>query len=120
MLGVRRATVTDTLHIIEGHHAIKSSRGRIVIRDREKLERLAGDSYGFAEMHYRRSIAPFGKQCGGLEAALNKRESSTPVGADVRIANDDGLKSRLADRKAVRLLRPKPDARLGLQRALLP
>jgi CRP-like cAMP-binding protein len=62
MLGVRRATVTDTLHLLESHQAIKSSRGRIVIRNRERLEQLAGDSYGFAEMHYRRAVGPFGKQ----------------------------------------------------------
>jgi CRP-like cAMP-binding protein len=62
MLGVRRATVTDTLHVLEGHRAIKCSRGRIVIRDREQLEQLAGDSYGYAEVHYRRAVGPFGKQ----------------------------------------------------------
>ena len=61
MLGVRRATVTDSLHILEGLGAIKSSRGCIVIRDRALLEASAGESYGFAEYHYRQLIAPFGK-----------------------------------------------------------
>lgn len=61
MLGVRRATVTDSLHVLEGLGAIKSSRGCIVIRDRALLEASAGESYGFAEYHYRRLIAPFGR-----------------------------------------------------------
>lgn len=61
MLGVRRATVTDSLHILEGLGAIKSSRGCIVVRDRALLEASAGGSYGFAEHHYRWLIAPFGK-----------------------------------------------------------
>lgn len=66
-LGVRRATVTDTLHILEGLHSLKSQRGRIVIRDRAALERLAGDAYGYAERNYCRAIAPFGKGLGESE-----------------------------------------------------
>ena len=61
MMGVRRAGVTDGLHALEGHDVIRNRRGRIVIRDRPKLQRLAGDSYGHAEAHYSRSIAAFGK-----------------------------------------------------------
>jgi CRP-like cAMP-binding protein len=61
MLGVRRATITDVLHILEGHGAVKGSRGRIVVRRRVLLEQLAGSAYGFAEHHYRKLIAPFGK-----------------------------------------------------------
>ncbi len=61
MLGVRRATVTDTLHVLEGQHAIKSTRGCVLVRNRGVLTRLAGDSYGFAEAHYRRLIGPFGE-----------------------------------------------------------
>ena len=61
MLGVRRATVTDGLHRLEGCRAIRSTRGRIRVRDRVLLEHLAGDSYGFAEKHYRTQIGPFGK-----------------------------------------------------------
>jgi CRP-like cAMP-binding protein len=62
MLGVRRATVTDTLHILEGHGAVRSKRGRITVRDRARLEQIAGSSYGFAEEHYRKVIGPFGKR----------------------------------------------------------
>jgi CRP-like cAMP-binding protein len=61
MLGVRRATVTDSLHVLEGHGAVRSRRGCVFIRDRALLEELAGSSYGFAEGHYRRLIGSFGK-----------------------------------------------------------
>jgi CRP-like cAMP-binding protein len=71
MLGVRRATVTDALHLLEGHAALRSSRGRIVVRDRFRLEELAGSSYGFAEHHYRRLIAPFGKNLRPVRALPN-------------------------------------------------
>lgn len=60
-LGVRRASVTDGLHNLEGERVISNRRGRIVISDRVKLKRLAGDGYGHAEAHYSRMIAPFGK-----------------------------------------------------------
>ena len=40
---------------------ISSKRGRVIILDREKLEELAGDSYGPAESEYRRLIGPFGE-----------------------------------------------------------
>lgn len=61
MLGVRRAGVTDGLHRLEGQEVIRNRRGRIVIRDRPKLRRLAGESYGHPEAHYSRAIAAFGK-----------------------------------------------------------
>jgi len=69
MLGVRRATVTDSLHVLEGRLAIRNTRGRILVRDRELLEEIAGESYGFAEAHYRRLIGPFGR-AGGEAAPL--------------------------------------------------
>ena len=61
LLGVRRATITDTLHIMEGLGALRNTRGRIVLRDRARLEQLAGGTYGFAESEYRDLIGPFGK-----------------------------------------------------------
>ena len=61
MLGVRRASATDALHLLEGSRAIRSTRGRVAIRDRAALERIAGDAYGPAERQYRQLIAPFGK-----------------------------------------------------------
>ncbi len=60
-LNVRRASVTDSLHVLEGEQLIRCKRGRIIIRDRPALERLAGGSYGVTEAHYRSLIAPFGK-----------------------------------------------------------
>lgn len=59
MLGVRRAGVTDTIHILEGRGLIQAKRGEITIRARAKLERLAGASYGLPEAEYRRLIGEF-------------------------------------------------------------
>lgn len=54
MLGVRRASVTDALHALEGEGAIKATRARIQVRDRRKLEAIAGHSYGLPEAEYER------------------------------------------------------------------
>lgn len=62
MLGVRRASATDVLHVLEGVRAIRSERGRLFVRDRNLLEQIAGETYGDAEAEYRRLIGPFGKQ----------------------------------------------------------
>jgi CRP-like cAMP-binding protein len=56
MLGVRRASVTEALHHLEGAHAIRSLRGRVVVSNRAQLEEVAGESYGYAEAEYRRLI----------------------------------------------------------------
>lgn len=61
MLGVRRATVTDTLHVLEGEGLIRARRENILIRSREGLRRRAGEAYGEAEAEYCRLIGPFGK-----------------------------------------------------------
>jgi CRP-like cAMP-binding protein len=63
-LGVRRASVTDALHRLEGEGAIRSHRSLIVVRDRPCLEAMAGPSYGFPEARYRELIGPFGKGTG--------------------------------------------------------
>lgn len=57
MLGVRRPGVTTAMHVLEGAGMIQAKRGRITVRDREKLEDLAGDSYGLAEVEYERLLA---------------------------------------------------------------
>ncbi|MEP9402172.1 Crp/Fnr family transcriptional regulator [Sphingomonas sp. VNH70] len=44
-LNLRRATVTDCLHVLEGEHLVRCSRGRIVMRDRAALEARAGLAY---------------------------------------------------------------------------
>ena len=48
LLGVRRPGVTVALHILEGEHKIRATRGMIRIRDREKLNFAANRSYGQA------------------------------------------------------------------------
>ena len=49
MLGTRRASVTDALHVLEECGTIESKRGRIWVRDRPGLEKAAGDCYGLPE-----------------------------------------------------------------------
>ena len=59
MLGVRRPSVTQALHILEGQRLVVSERGCVTVRDRTGLERLAGDAYGKPEAEYRRLIGLF-------------------------------------------------------------
>jgi len=66
MISADRSGVTVTLHILEGAGMIRSKRGRVIIRDREKLEELAGDSYGVPEAEYRHLIGPLGREPVGL------------------------------------------------------
>lgn len=56
MLGVRRAGVTNAMHILEGDRLIKADRGMITIRDRKQLEKLAGGCYGAPEAEFQRVI----------------------------------------------------------------
>lgn len=58
MLGVRRPSVTDALHLLEGKHALKAERNFIKVRSRQKLMEIASASYGVAEAEYRRLIMP--------------------------------------------------------------
>ncbi len=60
MISAERSGVTITLHILEGAGMIRSKRGVVVIRDRDKLEELAGDGYGLPEAEYRHLIGPLG------------------------------------------------------------
>lgn len=61
LLHARRATVTDALHVLEGEHLLRCTRGRIVIRDRAALETRAAHAYGAVEQTYRAAIGAFGK-----------------------------------------------------------
>jgi CRP-like cAMP-binding protein len=56
MLGVRRSGVTGELHVLEGSHAIRATRGNVHIRDRSKLEDIAGGCYGLPEREYERLL----------------------------------------------------------------
>jgi CRP-like cAMP-binding protein len=84
-LGTRRASITDCLHIIEGEGLVRCRRGRIVIRDRARLEALATGCYGTAESCYREIIGGFGKAPmhpgppGRREEGSNSQLLSTPV-----------------------------------------
>jgi len=63
MLGVRRSGVTNELHILEGIHAIKATRGNIQVIDRDRLEEVAGGCYGLPEREYERLIGrPIGME----------------------------------------------------------
>ena len=56
MLGVRRAGVTETLHVLRERGLISYGRGQIAVKDRKGLERAAGEAYGVPEAEYRRLI----------------------------------------------------------------
>ena len=58
MLGVRRPSVTTSLHVLEGNHFIRSQRGRVQIVNRAAMEQFAGDSYGKPEAAYLRTLGP--------------------------------------------------------------
>jgi CRP-like cAMP-binding protein/CheY-like chemotaxis protein len=53
MLHIRRAGVTNAIHMLEGERAIRATRGRILVRDRPMLELLASGSYGLPEAEYK-------------------------------------------------------------------
>jgi CRP-like cAMP-binding protein len=55
-LNVRRASVTDCFHILEGEGLLRCTCGQIIVRDRARLEQIAGESYGVTEAHYARHI----------------------------------------------------------------
>ncbi|MDS7594040.1 Crp/Fnr family transcriptional regulator [Agrobacterium tumefaciens] len=57
VLGVRRPGVTNELHVLEGIHAIRASRGNVRIIDRNLLDQVAAMTYGSAEREYERLIA---------------------------------------------------------------
>jgi CRP-like cAMP-binding protein len=66
MLAVRRATVTDAIHILEGERLIKARRGQVTILDRSGLLRRAGDTYGGYETEYSRLITKFPRRSPAL------------------------------------------------------
>lgn len=56
MLGTQRTSVTLALQSLEGLGLIWGKRARIIVRDREKMIEMAGDSYGLPEAEYARLI----------------------------------------------------------------
>lgn len=60
MLGVRRAGVTVALHELAASSLIQTSRGSIVILDRDGLEEVANGLYGTPEREYKRLMGSRG------------------------------------------------------------
>ena len=56
MLAVRRSSITDALHKLEETLAIRALRGRVIVRNREKLLEMAAMTYGPAEEAYARLV----------------------------------------------------------------
>ncbi|RUX23764.1 Crp/Fnr family transcriptional regulator [Mesorhizobium sp. M7A.F.Ca.US.011.01.1.1] len=56
MLGTRRPGVTIALQTLEGQGLIRSTRGKVIIRDRAGLIETAAGSYGKPEAEYARLI----------------------------------------------------------------
>jgi CRP-like cAMP-binding protein len=54
MLAVRRAGVTEAVHVLEDQNLIACKRGVVIVLDRKGLEQVAGRFYGFPEKEYRR------------------------------------------------------------------
>jgi len=57
MLGARRPSVTEAIHVLEGERLIRSTRSHLELRDRPKLLQFAGESYGTPEAEYRRLMS---------------------------------------------------------------
>lgn len=58
IFALRRPSVTNAMHLLEGHRLIHATRGVVTVIDREALERFAGDAYGIPEATYRRLLEP--------------------------------------------------------------
>jgi CRP-like cAMP-binding protein len=56
LLGVRRPGVTDTLNDLEGRGLIRSSRGKVLLLNREGLKLAANGFYGVPEAEYDRAL----------------------------------------------------------------
>lgn len=80
MLGVRRSSVTDALHKLEAERAVRALRGRVIVRDRQRLLELASDTYGKPEEAYARLIE--GQADGAVKAAGEGKASWTYTGGN--------------------------------------
>jgi CRP-like cAMP-binding protein len=56
MVGAQRTGITATLHNLEDLGLITAARGLVVIRDAERLKRIAERGYGIAESEYARLL----------------------------------------------------------------
>ncbi|MDO5897190.1 Crp/Fnr family transcriptional regulator [Agrobacterium sp. Azo12] len=74
VLGVRRPTITDALHIMEGEGVVSSKRSRIVLRDRQALIEISAPLYGLAEAEYQRLLGVDFRQVKPRETTLSVPE----------------------------------------------
>lgn len=58
LLGVRRESVTQIVGLLHEYGAIARNRGRIVVEDRPKLEKLACECYSVVSAEYARLLPP--------------------------------------------------------------
>jgi len=72
MLGARRSSVTEAIHVLEGEHLVRSTRSHLEIRDRSRLLAFAGESYGIPEAEHHRlmSLPLSSRKAGNRSAAL--------------------------------------------------
>jgi CRP-like cAMP-binding protein len=114
MLGVRRAGVTEALHVLEEKHLIKTSRGRILVTNRTGLKQAARGLYGTPEAEYLRltgiPIETFGVPLAtrkpdlpSVTAASSKENADILAGRRVLVVEDDSnLATALASDLAAR------------------
>ncbi|MOA26114.1 hypothetical protein D3C78_1468840 [compost metagenome] len=57
VLGVLRPGITNELHVLEGIHAIRATRGNVRIVNRSILEDVADTTYGVPENEYEKLMA---------------------------------------------------------------
>jgi len=57
-LNVRRASVTDTMHVLEGERALRCSRGRVTVHDVAALQARAGLAARGPRQHDRAPLPP--------------------------------------------------------------
>ena len=69
ILAVQRTSVTLAIQVLEGNGLVKARRGRIEVRDRERLRDLADESYGVPEAEYVRLIGEERSQRHGIAPA---------------------------------------------------
>jgi CRP-like cAMP-binding protein len=74
MLSVRRPGLTTATHLLEGNGLIRAKRGKIIIRDRAGLEKLAEGTYGPAEHEYERLIGSRLSRSAGIAEARHRAE----------------------------------------------
>lgn len=58
MLGVRRATITEAMRVLDAAGAVSYVRGRVVVRDRATLERTACECYAIITREFDRLLSP--------------------------------------------------------------